>query len=375
MYLEGSSACRATGPTSTGSRPRSGPPARAGATVLRTVMLERPALRDVRPAEAFREFADAGAAVAGPGRAGRRPSTACAWPSRTTRTGGPTSWSRSSSGSTASTSASASTPATASRCWKTRWRSSRRWPRGRSRRTSRTWASRNTSDGFLLAEVPLGDGVPRPAAGSSRRSAQARPEIRLNLEMITRDPLKVPCLTEKYWATFADLPGRHLARTLALVRAHAAKHPLPRISGLSPDAEAQGRGRQRPPLPRLRPRGAEPVTTSSAGAVCRGRSGPGLHPARGDRRAGEPEPVPGPVRGRPVLLPQRQLAGLHRRGVLVPRQLRGVPGRRGRGDRRQRRLGRVAPAVRRAATGSRSTCSATPTDRSAPATACRGRWE
>ena len=36
--------------------------------------------------------------------------------------------------------------------------------------------------------------------------------------MITRDPLKVPCLTEGYWVTFPDLPGRHLAHTLSLVR-------------------------------------------------------------------------------------------------------------------------------------------------------------
>ena len=71
-------------------------------------------------------------------------------------------------------------------------------------------------EGFLLAEVPLGTGVldlPRVV----RVVRAARPEIRLNLEMITRDPLKVPCLTEGYWATFPDLPGaaprpRSLAR-------------------------------------------------------------------------------------------------------------------------------------------------------------------
>ena len=74
-------------------------------------------------------------------------------------------------------------------------------------------------EGFLLAEVPLGTGVldlPRVV----RILRAARPEIRFNLEMITRDPLKVPCLTERYWATFPDLPGRHLARTLSLVRDH-----------------------------------------------------------------------------------------------------------------------------------------------------------
>ena len=52
-----------------------------------------------------------------------------------------------------------------------RW--SRRSRRGRSRRTSRTWASRSTTDGFLLSEVPLGDGLPRPEA-DRRDAAEGR---------------------------------------------------------------------------------------------------------------------------------------------------------------------------------------------------------
>lgn len=40
------------------------------------------------------------------------------------------------------------------------------------------------------------------------------------LEMITRDPREIPCLTEKYWATCDDLNGVHLARTLSQVRAN-----------------------------------------------------------------------------------------------------------------------------------------------------------
>jgi 3-oxoisoapionate decarboxylase len=87
-------------------------------------------------------------------------------------------------------------------------------------------------DGFLLSEVPLGTGLlDLPAlVGSIRR---IHPSIRLNLEMITRDPLRIPCLTPKYWATLDDVPGRTLAEMLALVRARPAKPPLPRISVLS----------------------------------------------------------------------------------------------------------------------------------------------
>jgi sugar phosphate isomerase/epimerase len=86
-------------------------------------------------------------------------------------------------------------------------------------------------EGFLLAEVPLGAGIldlPRVV----RVLRAARPSIRFNVEMITRDPLRVPCLTDQYWATFPELPGRHLARTLSLVRAHPRSRPLPHVNRL-----------------------------------------------------------------------------------------------------------------------------------------------
>jgi hypothetical protein len=91
-------------------------------------------------------------------------------------------------------------------------------------------------DGLLLSEVPLGEGILNlpEMIGLLRR---ARPEVLFTLEMITRDPLKVPCLTEKYWATLAEVPGRDLARTLKMVRAHAGKPPLPRVSQLPLDEQ------------------------------------------------------------------------------------------------------------------------------------------
>ena len=86
-------------------------------------------------------------------------------------------------------------------------------------------------DGFLLAEVPLGTGfLDIPGVVAAVR--KARPEVRLNLEMITRDPLKVPCLTKKYWATFDGVSGRELADARARVRRSAARKPIPRVSDL-----------------------------------------------------------------------------------------------------------------------------------------------
>jgi 3-oxoisoapionate decarboxylase len=89
-------------------------------------------------------------------------------------------------------------------------------------------------DGFLLSEVPLGEGMldMKRITDTIRR---ARPDVHFSLEMITRDPLKVPCLTDKYWATFTDLNGLHLARMLSWIRANPPRAPLPRISGLTPE--------------------------------------------------------------------------------------------------------------------------------------------
>jgi hypothetical protein len=87
------------------------------------------------------------------------------------------------------------------------------------------------ADGFLLSEVPLGTGfldLPR-IVGMLRK---ARPEVKLNLEMITRDPLRVPCLTDSYWATLPTLRAEELARTLDDIKRHTFPRDLPRISHL-----------------------------------------------------------------------------------------------------------------------------------------------
>jgi hypothetical protein len=59
--------------------------------------------------------------------------------------------------------------------------------------------------------------------------------------MITRDPLKIPVFTPKYWVTFDDsyspLPGRDLARVLDIVRKNKPKAPLARTTGMSAEAQ------------------------------------------------------------------------------------------------------------------------------------------
>jgi sugar phosphate isomerase/epimerase len=93
-------------------------------------------------------------------------------------------------------------------------------------------------EGFLLSEVPLGEGF----LDLNKMIAileKANPTIQFNLEMITRDPLKIPCLTPKYWATMENAPATQLAAALAMVRRNAAAKPLPSTSGLELDRQLE----------------------------------------------------------------------------------------------------------------------------------------
>jgi sugar phosphate isomerase/epimerase len=87
--------------------------------------------------------------------------------------------------------------------------------------------------GFLLSEVTLGTGF-LDLARIIKTIERANPQIRWNLEMITRDPLQIPCLTDKYWTTFNAMPARQLAECVGMVRAR--RQELPRVSHL-PEAD------------------------------------------------------------------------------------------------------------------------------------------
>jgi sugar phosphate isomerase/epimerase len=86
--------------------------------------------------------------------------------------------------------------------------------------------------GFLLSEVPLGEGR-LDLVKIVATVREANPKVRLNLEMITRDPLSIPCLTDKYWSTMPAVPGIDLARMITWLRADKRKEPLPKISNRS----------------------------------------------------------------------------------------------------------------------------------------------
>ena len=91
-------------------------------------------------------------------------------------------------------------------------------------------ALQEASDGFMLGDIPLGQGsfdLPAMVAVIQR----AKPQVRFTLELITRDPLEVPCLSEDYFATLPDVPASDLARTIRFVRDHSAAQ-LPAVDAL-----------------------------------------------------------------------------------------------------------------------------------------------
>ena len=89
--------------------------------------------------------------------------------------------------------------------------------------------------GFELAEVPLGRGI-CPLARMIEILRGERPEVPLCLEMITRDPLKVPYRDDAYWASHGGRDRGRIDRFEADILSRASTEPLPRISGLSLEA-------------------------------------------------------------------------------------------------------------------------------------------
>jgi len=90
-------------------------------------------------------------------------------------------------------------------------------------------------DGFLLGDIPLGQGFIDLKKIVEILRAE-KPQIHFSLELITRNPLKVPVLNDTYWRTFPDQPGRDLARTLHTVRVGATGN-LQYISRMSPEQQ------------------------------------------------------------------------------------------------------------------------------------------
>jgi L-ribulose-5-phosphate 3-epimerase UlaE len=97
------------------------------------------------------------------------------------------------------------------------------------------------ADGFLFGDAALGEGFLQ-LAEMVRVLRAAQPQVRFSLEVITRDPLRVPVLTPPYWATMTDVPATDLARTLRTVKAKAAR-TLPTVGGLPLEQQVEAETR------------------------------------------------------------------------------------------------------------------------------------
>ena len=93
-------------------------------------------------------------------------------------------------------------------------------------------AVRPSEEGFELSEVVLGEGI-TPLREIVRLLRRVDRELPIVLEMITRDPLKVPYKTDRYWATYAERDLARIARFERGVLSRASSKPLPHISQLT----------------------------------------------------------------------------------------------------------------------------------------------
>src|SRR5690606_8573612 len=93
---------------------------------------------------------------------------------------------------------------------------------------------REYEDGFLLSEVPLGAGI-LDLGAMFDICRKNKADIHFNLEMITRDPLKIPCFQNSFWETLPSARASELARILHLVTQNPFPSGLPVVSTLSND--------------------------------------------------------------------------------------------------------------------------------------------
>ncbi|MDP2998407.1 MAG: TIM barrel protein [Bryobacterales bacterium] len=94
------------------------------------------------------------------------------------------------------------------------------------------------AEGFYLSEVALGQGM-LPLKRLTATLLKAQPRTKFSLDMLTRNPLVIPCLTEKYWATFPQRNGVYLARMLRMVRANKPAKPLARLESMDQEARVR----------------------------------------------------------------------------------------------------------------------------------------
>lgn len=90
----------------------------------------------------------------------------------------------------------------------------------------------STEEGFILTEVPLGQGI-IPLAKIMEILRRGRSDIHFCLEMVTRDPWIVPFKKDKYWVTYEEKNEERIEKFKTSILGKASSTSLPKISGMS----------------------------------------------------------------------------------------------------------------------------------------------
>jgi 3-oxoisoapionate decarboxylase len=86
-------------------------------------------------------------------------------------------------------------------------------------------------EGLLLSEVPMGQGFTDQLALWKILTSRNK-NLRFGVEMIARNPLKVPCLTQGYWASMNERSAEYLGSFMQWVRENATE--LPYVDDMAP---------------------------------------------------------------------------------------------------------------------------------------------
>ena len=77
---------------------------------------------------------------------------------------------------------------------------------------------------------------------------KSNPKLQPMHELITRDPLKVPVLTDKYWATWPERSGKYLPQTMRLVKDQCQQEAAAGDQHPAAGRAVRGRRKQQYPL-------------------------------------------------------------------------------------------------------------------------------
>ena len=90
----------------------------------------------------------------------------------------------------------------------------------------------STEDGFLLTDVPLGQGI-IPLAKIMEILRKGRSDIHFCLDMETRDPWKVPFKKDRYWVAYEERNEERIEKFKTSILSKASSASLPKVSGMS----------------------------------------------------------------------------------------------------------------------------------------------